>query len=112
MPEDVNVEMKVDTSGFDKALDDLQKKSDLFGRTLTSALKSAAVSGKGLDDILRQVGMSIAGMALNAGLKRCRMWRRVFSPTFSGDCGAKPSPMPKAALSTARPISMRAVRSD
>jgi len=85
MPEDVNVEMKVDTSGFDKALDDLQKKSDLFGRTLTNSLKGAAVSGKGLDDMLRQVGMSIAGMALNTGLKPLQdMASGLFSDLLGG----------------------------
>ncbi|EJN01417.1 hypothetical protein PMI41_03499 [Phyllobacterium sp. YR531] len=69
MPEDLTVKMDIDTGGLDRVLDDLQKKSDLFGRTLTSSLKSAAISGKGLDDILKQVAMNIAGMALNAGLK-------------------------------------------
>ncbi|MGH6859935.1 MAG: phage tail tape measure protein [Phyllobacterium sp.] len=69
MPEDVKVRMDVDTSGFDAALDALQKKSDLFGRSITNSLKSAAISGQGLGDVLRQLGMSMAGMALNAGLK-------------------------------------------
>lgn len=90
MPEDVTVKMDVDTGGLDRVLDDLQKKSDVFGRTLTGALKSAALSGKGLDDILKQVAMNIAGMALNAGLKPLQdMASNLFS-SFIGSL--KPEP--------------------
>ena len=63
------VEVKGDTSGIDAALDALQKKSELFGRTLTNSLKSAAVSGQDLGDVLKQLAMSIASMSLSAGLK-------------------------------------------
>jgi phage-related minor tail protein len=87
MNEDIAVKMDVDTGGLDRALDDLQKKSDLFGRTLTSSFKSAAISGKGLDDVLRQVGMNIAGMALNAGLKPLQ---DMASGLFSDLLGALP----------------------
>ena len=63
------VEVKGDTSGIDAVLDALQKKSELFGRTLTNSLKSAAVSGHDLGDVLKQLAMSIANMSLSAGLK-------------------------------------------
>ncbi|MBZ9600419.1 phage tail tape measure protein [Phyllobacterium chamaecytisi] len=63
------VEVKGDTSGIDAALDALQKKSELFGRTLTNSLKSAAVSGQDLGEVLKQLAMSIANMSLSAGLK-------------------------------------------
>ena len=71
MPEnpESTVEVNGDTSGIDSALDALQKKSELFGRTLTNSLKSAAVSGQGLGDVLKQLAMSIASMSLSAGLK-------------------------------------------
>ena len=43
--------------------------SERFGSQLTGALKSAAISGKDLDDILRRIGLNLAGMALEQGLK-------------------------------------------
>lgn len=84
MPEDVSVKMNVDTSGFDTALDALQKKSDLFGRTLTNSFKSAAIGGQSLGDVLKQVAMNIAGMALSAGLKPLQ---EQVSGLFSGFIG-------------------------
>ncbi|RCW79544.1 phage tail tape measure protein [Phyllobacterium bourgognense] len=63
------VEREFDTESCKEALDELQKKSELFGRTLTNSLKSAAVSGRDLGDVLKQLAMSIANMALSAGLK-------------------------------------------
>jgi phage-related minor tail protein len=69
MSDDMNVRMKVDTSGFDGALDDLQRKADLFGRTITTSFKSAATSGQSFGDVLRQLGLNLASMALSSGLK-------------------------------------------
>ena len=34
---------------------------------LTGALRSAAVSGKDLDDVLRRIGLNLAGLALDRG---------------------------------------------
>lgn len=90
MPENLTVKMDVDTGGMDRALDDLQKKSDLFGRTLSSSLKSAAISGKGLDDVLKQVAMNIAGMALNSGLKPLQDMASDLFSNFIGSFMAKP----------------------
>lgn len=69
MPEEIEAKVQVDTSGVDKALEELQKKSDLFGRTLSNAFRTAAISGQSLDDVLKQLAMNIASMALSTGLK-------------------------------------------
>ncbi|GGA93612.1 tail protein [Brucella endophytica] len=82
--ENVTVAVDADTSAFDRALDDLQKKSDRFGSSLTAALKSAAVSGRGLDDVLRGLATNLAGLALDAGMKPLQ---GLMSSLFSGFTG-------------------------
>lgn len=69
MPEILDVEVRADTSAFDLALKDLESRSRQFGSVLTNALKGAVVNGKSLEDTLRGIGLSLAGMALDAGLK-------------------------------------------
>jgi lambda family phage tail tape measure protein len=67
----------------------LQSLSKSFGRELTGALKSAAVSGKSLDDVLRQIGLGLAGMALSQGLKPLQsLTSSLFSGLFGGLGGA------------------------
>ncbi|TCQ82474.1 hypothetical protein EDF68_101863 [Ochrobactrum sp. BH3] len=67
--ETVTVSVDADTSAFDRALTDLEKRSSSFGSNLTTALKSAIVSGKGLEDVLRGLASNLAGSALSAGLQ-------------------------------------------
>lgn len=69
MDEDVTVTVNADTAPFQAALENLQKLAGGFGSQLTNALKGAVVSGRDLDETLRRVGLSLAGMALNQGLK-------------------------------------------
>lgn len=69
MAEEVGVRFEVDSKSLEDALANLEKLSASFGTQLTSALKSATVGGKELDDVLRQVGLNLAGLALNQGLK-------------------------------------------
>jgi phage-related minor tail protein len=84
MPEIVDVEIRADTSAFDLALKDLESRSKQFGAVLTNALKGAVVSGKGLEDVLRGVALSLAGLALDAGLKPLQ---GLLSNVFSGLLG-------------------------
>ena len=87
--EDVTVRIDADTAPFADALKDLQSLSKSFGRELTGALKSAAVSGKSLDDVLRQIGLGLAGMALSQGLKPLQsLTSSLFSGLFGGLSGA------------------------
>ena len=69
MAEEVSVKVVADTAPFQSALENLQQLSDKFGSQLSGALKSATVSGKDLDDILRRIGLNLAGLALEQGLK-------------------------------------------
>ena len=63
MATEVPVEITADTTPFRTALEVLAKLSDSFGRQLTGALKGAAVGGKDLEDVLRRVGLNLAGLA-------------------------------------------------
>ncbi|MGL4488856.1 MAG: phage tail tape measure protein [Rhizobiaceae bacterium] len=84
MKEVVDVEFRADTDGFETTLKNLEDRSKQFGAVLTNALKGAATSGKSLEDTLRQVGLSLAGIALDAGLKPLQgMLGNAFSSIFS-----------------------------
>jgi lambda family phage tail tape measure protein len=87
--EDVTVRIDADTAPFANALKDLQSLSKSFGSELTGALRGAAVSGKSLEGILRQVGLSLAGMALSQGLKPLQsLTSLLFSGLLGGLGGA------------------------
>ena len=65
----VTVRLEADTQPFADALGTLEKLAGSFGRQLTGALADATLSGKSFDDMLRRIGMNLAGMALSQGLK-------------------------------------------
>ena len=69
MAKELTFEMTADTASVEAALENLKTLSQSFGSQLTGALKMATVSGKDLDDILRRIGLNLAGMALDQGLK-------------------------------------------
>lgn len=69
MAEKVEVRIEADDSSFVETLKSLEKLSDSFGAHLTSALRMATVGGRELEDVLRNLGMNLAGMALGHGLK-------------------------------------------
>lgn len=83
--ENITVMIDADMSAFDRALNELQKRSNTFGSSLTTAMKDSIVSGKQLDDVLRQLASNMASMALNSGLKPLQ---GVMSGLFSGMLGA------------------------
>lgn len=68
-PAPVEIRLEADTRPFADALANLEKLAAAFGNQLTGALKDATVSGKSLDDMLRRIGMNLAGMALSQGLQ-------------------------------------------
>jgi phage-related minor tail protein len=91
MPEDVTVRIDADTRPFEDALRNLEKLSAGFGSQLTGALKSAAVSGRDLDDILRRIGLNLAGLALEQGLKPLQsLAGGLFSSLLGGLAGILP----------------------
>jgi phage-related minor tail protein len=85
MNDEVTVSIEVDTKPFEAALANLQDLSSRFGSELTGALRSAAVSGKSLDDILRRIGLNLAGLALQQGLQPLRsLGSSLFSSLLGG----------------------------
>lgn len=65
----VEIRLEADTQPFADALTNLERLAASFGNQLTGALRQATVSGKSLDDMLRRIGMNLAGMALSQGLQ-------------------------------------------
>lgn len=91
MAEDVTVRIDADTQPFEQALQNLENLSARFGSQLSGALRSAAVSGKDLDDILRRIGLNLAGLALEQGLKPLQaLAGGLFSNLFGGLAGLTP----------------------
>ena len=85
MDEKVTVVVDADTAPFQSALKQLDQLAKGFGSQLTGALKDAVISGKELDDILRQLAMNLAGMALDQGLKPLQgAISSAFSALFAG----------------------------
>ena len=93
MVEAVTVRIDADTTAFQSALENLDRLSDRFGSQLTGALKSAAVSGRDLEDVLRRVGLNLAGLALEQGLKPLQ---GLAGSLFSGLLGGLPGILPFA----------------
>lgn len=71
MTDDDTLALAVDLDGAQalSVLDELESRSASFGRALTSALKGATTGGKGLEEVLRGVGLRLTDIALSAGLK-------------------------------------------
>lgn len=91
MAEEMTVAIRADTAPFETAIENLEKMSRSFGSQLTGALKSAVVSGKDLDDILRRIGLNLAGMALDQGLKPLQsLTNSLMSNVFNGLAGILP----------------------
>ena len=89
--ETMRVSVEADTSAFDRALTDLEKRSSSFGSSLTTAFKSAILSGKGLEDVLRGLATSLAGSALSAGLQPLQnLGSSLMSGMFAGIRGVMP----------------------
>lgn len=69
MDEELTVLVNAKTEGFEAAMRGLEASANNFGSVMTTALKGAIVQGKSFDDVLRQIGTSLASKALSAGLK-------------------------------------------
>jgi phage-related minor tail protein len=57
------------TEALERAMASLEARSNRFGSALTGALKSAAVTGKSLEDVLAGLGNRLTDLALSAALK-------------------------------------------
>lgn len=88
MVEKATIEIHADTAPFEASLKLLQDLSATFGSQLAGALKTAAVSGRSLDGILRRIGLNLAGMALSRGLQPLQnLAGSLFSSMFGGAGG-------------------------
>ena len=65
----IKVSIEADTAPLRGALRELEQLSQSFGAQLTGALKNAAVGGRDLESVLKQIGLNLAGLALSQGLK-------------------------------------------
>lgn len=85
MAEKVRVPIVADTAPFERALNNLTALSQTFGEQLGGALKGAVVNGKSLEDVLRRIGLSLAGMGLEQGLNPLKsLMGNVFGSVFRG----------------------------
>ena len=91
MDEQFDVAITADTRPFELALDNLRSLAGSFGTQLTGALRTAAVSGRSLDDILRRVALNLAGMALGQGMAPLQ---NLASGFLSGAVGALSKALP------------------
>ncbi|WP_185983124.1 phage tail tape measure protein [Aureimonas mangrovi] len=63
------VDVRADTSAFERSLDDLSGKANAFGAAMTGALKGAVGGGRSLDGVLRGLALRISSIALDAALR-------------------------------------------
>ena len=85
----IRVSVEADTGGIEKALGDLSSKANAMGAALTTAFRGAAGGGKSLDGVLRQLGMRISAIALDAALKPVgNLAGGLFGQIFGGLGGA------------------------
>jgi phage-related minor tail protein len=61
--------VSLDTSQSLRALDDLERLGRRFSDTLTRAFVDLAVKGKGLDEVLRSLALSLSQLVLKAALR-------------------------------------------
>ena len=77
--------LRADVSGFGEAMNDLERSAGRVGRALTGAFEKAAVEGRAFDDVLRQLALRLASIALDSALKPLE---RGASDLFAGLAGA------------------------
>lgn len=87
----MDVQINADTRPFAAALKELEGLSDDFGKSLGGALSNAASEGFRLDSILRGLAGSLAGKALDFGLKPLQdLGGTFFGKAFGALAGAMP----------------------
>lgn len=63
------VAIEAETQGFERTMADLAQKADRFAGAMTSAFRGAAIGGRSLDGVMRQLALRISSIALDAALK-------------------------------------------
>ncbi len=65
----LTIAVRADTAPVSRALKELEGLAGGFGSALSGALRDAAIHGRALEDVLRGLGASLAGKALDFGLQ-------------------------------------------
>ncbi len=60
----VTSEIIADTKNFNLAMENLTKTTQEFGKVFASTITNAVKSGRGFDDIIKQIGLRLANLAL------------------------------------------------
>jgi phage-related minor tail protein len=63
------VTVRADTAEVERSLEHLERLSRGFGRSLTSALESAAMRGRSLSDVLRGLGSRLVEISLRSAMR-------------------------------------------
>jgi phage-related minor tail protein len=61
--------LRLDTTQAQRALDDLDRLGRRFSNTLSTAFTDIALKGKGLNDVLRSLALSLSQLVLKAALR-------------------------------------------
>jgi len=67
--EELTISVRVDTAHFRNAMRDLGNDTDRFARTVTRAFRDAVTGGKSFEDVLRNLALRIADIALDRALQ-------------------------------------------
>lgn len=67
-PDEHSITIKADTTAFDAALKSANDSAKDFGRTFTSTIKTAIMTGKNFEKVLNDIALRISKMALNKAL--------------------------------------------
>jgi phage-related minor tail protein len=67
--DELTISVRADTVPFRNAMRDLSNDTDRFSRAVTRAFRDAVAGGKSFEDVLRNLALRIAGIALDRALQ-------------------------------------------
>ena len=67
--DELTISVRADTSRFRSAMRDLGNDADRFSRSITRAFRDAVAGGKSFEDVLRNLALRIADVALDRALQ-------------------------------------------
>ena len=80
--------LRLDTTQAERALDDLDRLGRRFSSTLSTAFTDIAIKGKGLNDVLRSLALSLSQLVLKAALRPLTdQIGNAFAGLFQGGAG-------------------------
>ncbi|MEL6751344.1 MAG: phage tail tape measure protein [Pseudomonadota bacterium] len=92
----ITIPVEADLTAFSTALDDLSKHSRSFAAVFTNSIRSAVTSGRSFEDTLKQMALSLSGVALQAGLKPLQNLTSNLIGSVLGGAGQTPNVTPFA----------------